>query len=120
MKFLYSHSHDNVFETFEREFEVIKKAPRELQKQVIDMVQQDVEEMFHHSPRVLNSLAPKLLEKYEYLKRNTRLTASTLEVDPHYSYAFIMASVTLSIGDDATFNKVMMNVLDWFKAIGSL
>jgi hypothetical protein len=99
--------------SFNREFTSITQAPHEIQSQVREMVRNEIDDIFSHSPRILKSISPQLIEKYKRVKKTTEPHLRSSAMNPVYAHAVIMEYIFLSVGDDAIFNTVMKNVLAW-------
>lgn len=70
------------------------------------------------SAQDLNAAQSKLREKYEFLRNQSLERGAKNELDPNYTYAALMESVILSLGDRVTFEKVAKDLMGWLSYIG--
>lgn len=103
--------------TFQSDFDAIRTASLETQKNVGSRIFEDVQLIGQLTPSNLNSTLPKLREKYKILRNMSISNGATNALDADYAYSALMESIVLSVGQTDVFNKIMQDILGWLSYI---
>ena len=104
--------------TFQNDFDKIRTANIEVQKQVGRNVFDDIQMMKSLTTSNLNAILPQLREKYKSLRNQSLSKGAANELDADYAYAALMESLVLSFGNDEMSNKILQDIFGWLSFIG--